>query len=200
MALHEQRDPKDSRSTTTEVRAQDKPSREPARAAHESSPRESGLRSWSDPFDALRRFTDRLDRWPLAPFWGPPAETATRRRGLAGLWAPQIESFQRGDQFVVRADLPGLTKDDIRVELEDDALVIAGERTTEEEHDDDGFYSSERSYGRFCRVVPLPDGAIQDSAKASFNNGVLEVTLHASPRETPRGRRLEISGGERTGR
>jgi HSP20 family protein len=190
----EQDHPKHARSTTTEVRAQDKPSRESSHQGLESSRRDTGLRSWSDPFDALRRFADRLDRWPLAPFWGPPAETAARRRGLAGTWTPQIESFQRGDQFVVRADLPGLTKDDVNVELEDDAVVITGERSSEEQHEDDGYFTSERSYGRFCRVVPLPDGAIADSVKASFQNGVLEVTLQAPPHETRRGRRVEISG------
>jgi HSP20 family protein len=191
-------DQKHQRSTTTEVRAQDKPSRESAHQGLESSRRDSGLRSWSDPFDALRRFADRLDRWPLAPFWGPPAETAARRRGLAGIWTPQIESFQRGDQFIVRADLPGLTKDDISVELEDDAIVITGERTSEAQHEDDGFFTSERSYGRFCRVVPLPDGAIADSVKASFQNGVLEVALQAPPHETRHGRRVEVTSGDRT--
>ena len=189
---------KPQRSTTTEVRAQDKPSRESAQHGLESSRRDAGLRSWSDPFDALRRFADRLDRWPLAPFWGPPAETAARRRGLAGIWTPQIESFQRGDQFIVRADLPGLTKDDISVELEDDAIVITGERSSEEQHEDDGFFTSERSYGRFCRVVPVPDGAIADSVKASFQNGVLEVALQAPPHETRHGRRVEVTSGDRT--
>jgi HSP20 family protein len=188
---------KQPRSTTTEVRAQDKPSRESSHGL-ESSRRDAGLRSWSDPFDALRRFADRLDRWPLAPFWGPPAETAARRRGLAGIWTPQIETFQRGDQFIVRADLPGLTKDDISVELEDDAIVITGERSSDEQHEDDGFFTSERSYGRFCRVVPLPDGAIADSVKASFQNGVLEVTLQAPPHETRHGRRVEVTSGDRT--
>ena len=189
---------KQQRSTTTEVRAQDKPSRESAHQGLESSRRDSGLRSWTDPFDALRRFADRLDRWPLAPFWGPPVETAARRRGLAGIWTPQIESFQRGDQFIVRADLPGLTKDDISVELEDDAIVLTGERSSEEQHEDDGFFTSERSYGRFCRVVPLPDGAIADSVKASFQNGVLEVALQAPPHETRHGRRIEVTSGDRT--
>lgn len=72
--------------------------------------------------------------------------------------------------------------------------MITGERSSEEQHEDDGYFTSERSYGRFCRVVPLPDGAIADSVKASFQNGVLEVTLQAPPHETRRGRRVEISG------
>ncbi len=186
---------RDTKSTTTEVRAQDNPPRDSGRSTYEPSRRETGLRSWSDPWDAMRRFVERFDRWP-APFWGAPVERITSRRGLAGTWAPQVESFQRGDQFVVRADLPGLRKDDIRVELEDAALGIAGDRICEQVHEDDGFYTSERSYGRFCRVVPVPEGAIADSVKASFDNGVLEVTMQAPPHETSRGRRVEISEGQ----
>jgi HSP20 family protein len=192
---HEERDTRSQRSTTTEVRAQDKPSREAGRAGLETR-RESGLRSWGDPFDSFRRFVERFERWPFGTAWNSPFETSARRRGLAGLWTPQVESFQRGDQFIVRADLPGLERGDVQVEVEDDALVISGERSSEEQHQDDGYYTSERSYGRFCRVIPLPDGAIQDSAKATFQNGVLEVSVQAPPREVRQGRRIEITGGE----
>jgi HSP20 family protein len=97
----------------------------------------------------------------------------------------------------VRVDLPGLTRDNVHVEIEDAAIVISGERSSEEEHEDDGFYTSERSYGRFCRVVPLPDGAIADSTKAKFERGVLEVTVQAPPRDVRRGRRVEIVGEDR---
>lgn len=191
---HDERDQK-ARSSTTEVRAQDKPSRETGRGSLERH--ESGLRSWSDPFETMRRFMEQFERRPFGSMWSTwPGETA-RRRGLAGVWSPQIESFQRDDRFVVRADLPGLTREDVHVEIEDAAIVIRGERTSEAQHEDDGYYTSERTYGRFCRVVPLPDGAIQDSARATFENGVLEVTVQAPPRDVRRGRTIEITGGQR---
>jgi HSP20 family protein len=78
--------------------------------------------------------------------------------------------------------------------INDDSLTIQGERRDEHEEEREGLFSSERIYGSFYRVVPLPDGAIPDTARAAFRNGVLEVTIEAPPREVSRGRRIEISG------
>jgi HSP20 family molecular chaperone IbpA len=139
-----------------------------------------------DPFtEIFRRFSEAFDAWPFAV---SPARGQTGSTG----WRPHLEAFQRGDEFVVRADLPGLEKKDVNVEVQEDALIIKGERTEERQQDDRGYYSSERRYGEFCRVVPLPEGAIADSVKASFNNGVLEVVTKAPPHEASRGRRVEI--------
>ena len=156
--------------------------------------------AWRDPFEAFWRD-------PFGAFWNDPFSLlresrpwlAARQRTPA-LWAPQIETFQRGDQFVVRADLPGMKKEDVNIELTDDSLTIEGERREEREEDREGYYRSERSYGSFCRVVALPEGAITESAKANFNNGVLEVTIQAPPREVSRKRRVEISESAESGR
>jgi HSP20 family protein len=146
---------------------------------------------WNDPFSFLQR-----------DFWPSHRESWIGRAGAQGrsLWSPQIESFQRGDQFVVRADLPGLKKEDVNIEVSDDSVIIQGERREEHEDDREGYYRSERTYGSFHRVVPLPEGAITDSAKAQFNNGVLEIVLQAPPKEVSRGRRLEISEPLEAGR
>jgi len=109
-------------------------------------------------------------------------------------WAPPIEVFQRGNELVVRADLPGMRKDDISVDVTDEGITISGERKQEHEEERGGVYRSERSYGSFCRIVPLPQGAIADQAKASFKDGVLEVVMPAPPDQVTRGRRLEIGG------
>jgi HSP20 family protein len=116
-------------------------------------------------------------------------------RAGAELWAPQIDVFQRNNELVVKADLPGLKKDEVKIDVTDDAITIQGERRSEHEEEREGVYRSERSYGSFCRVVPLPEGAITDQAKATFNNGVLEITMPAPPEQVTRGRRLEISEG-----
>src|SRR5688572_32690525 len=149
---------------------------------------------WRDPFAGVFGGRD-----PFAAFW-EPFGLATRdawpfRSGREGgsLWTPQIETFQRGNEFVVRADLPGLTKDDVKVDVTEDSITLQGERREEHEEDREEYYRSERTYGSFYRVVPLPEGAITDSAKAEFNNGVLEIVLQAPPKEVSRGRRLEIS-------
>ena len=93
-----------------------------------------------------------------------------------------------------------MKKENVNIELTDDSLTIEGERREEHEEEREGFYRTERSYGNFCRVVPLPEGAIAESAKASFNSGVLEVTVQAPPREVSRKRRIEISDSTESGR
>jgi HSP20 family protein len=103
--------------------------------------------------------------------------------------------FQRGDELVIRADLPGLNKDDVKVDVKDDALIIQGERRQHREEERQGIYRSERIYGNFQRWIPLPDGAITDQAKAHFSNGVLEVVMPAPPEHVTRGRRLDITEG-----
>ena len=96
---------------------------------------------------------------------------------LQSLWAPQVELFERGNNLVVRADLPGLSRDDVDVEIEDDALIIRGERHNDFEDQGEGYYRSERSYGSFYRAIPLPEGVDAHSCNATFKDGVLEVTL-----------------------
>lgn len=111
---------------------------------------------------------------------------------LQSLWTPQVEIFERGNNLVVRADLPGLSRDDVDVELDEDALIIRGHRHNEVEDDRDGYYRSERSYGSFYRAIPLPDGIDVSSCNASFKDGVLEVTL-PKPQDRPsRARRIDV--------
>lgn len=147
------------------------------------------------PFTFMRRFSEEMDRlfgdagfgkdW-LAPVLGRATEQ--------GLWSPQVEVFERDQQLVMRVDLPGLTKDDVEVELSDEGITIRGERRSEHTEDRDGYYRSERSYGKFHRRIPVPEGVKTDEAKASFNNGVLEITMPAPQRGEREPRRLEVGG------
>lgn len=106
-------------------------------------------------------------------------------------WAPQVEVLQRGNNLVLRADLPGLRREDVHLEVDDGMLTISGERRYESESEGEGLYHSERSYGRFSRSIPLPPGTDGDSIEARFSDGVLEVTLPL-PQERSRARRIEI--------
>jgi HSP20 family protein len=94
----------------------------------------------------------------------------------------------------VRSGTDLLTKNDIRVEVEDDAVTIRGERHQEHEEHDEGYWHSERSYGSFFRRIPLGDGVVADKADAQFRDGVLEITMPASRREASRPRRVEVKG------
>lgn len=155
------------------------------------------------PFSFMRRFGEEMDRLfddfgfgrgRLAPSFGRdffPAGFGDF--GQTG-WSPQVEVFEREGQLVVRADLPGLTKDDVKVEVADGALTISGERKSEHEEKGEGFYRSERSYGSFYRQISLSEGVSAEDARATFNNGVLEISMQAPQRQS-RSRRLEITEG-----
>ena len=135
------------------------------------------------PFDLVRRFSDEMQGF----------------FGHAATWEPNIEVFQRGSELVIRADLPGLSKGDVIVEVADDAVTIRGERREQHEEQHDGFFRTERVYGTFYRVIPLPEGARAETAKATFNNGVLEVVVQAPRRATDRGRRIEVQESQTNG-
>ena len=147
-----------------------------------------------NPFAAMRRWSEDMDRlfqdfgfgqlgFGLSPFREIGALGGRRGAGQNefGDWSPQVEAFRRGDNFVIRADLPGMKKDDVKVEVENNTLTISGERTDEREENREGYYRSERSYGQFYRAIPLPEGVNAEQCDATFNDGVLEVSLKATP-------------------
>jgi HSP20 family protein len=116
--------------------------------------------------------------------------------GGISTWAPSVDVFERGGQLVVRADLPGMKRDDIRVELMDDGLLIEGERREEEEYEAGGLWRSERRYGSFRRLIPLPEDIDRENVSASFRDGVLEVAMGMPQQEKAKGRRIEVTEGE----
>lgn len=147
----------------------------------------------TSPFTLMRRLSDDMERI-VEDTWGArrfprlfrPFELPDTR------WTPDIEAFERTGEFVVRADLPGMTKDDVKVEVSDGELVIQGERKEEKEQKEKGYYASERSYGSFYRALPLPAGVKTDEAKATFKDGVLEIAFPAGKLPEKHGRQLEI--------
>ena len=151
----------------------------------------------ANPFQMMRRFTRDMERlFENFQGFGSPnffmTDFTPFRIELENVeWVPQIEVLQKNGQFMVRADLPGLTKDDVKVEVTDNLLTISGERKEEKEEKREGFYRSERSYGSFYRQIPLPEGVKTENAAAIFHNGVLEITIPAPAVATPT-RKLEI--------
>ena len=146
--------------------------------------------------DSAKRWTGCLEilalERSLAPGFG--REFGRLADLESSMWLPQVEAFEREGKLIVRADLPGLTKDDINVDITDDAIKIRGERRQEKEENEEGYYRSERSYGSFYREIPLPSGVNREEANASFSNGVLEITMPAPARQ-PSSRRIEIGEG-----
>ena len=165
--------------------------------------RPRGLWSANDPFRMLNRLAGEMDRvfedfglgrnrW-FMPTWG---ETWPSLRQMP--WMPDVEVRQQDHDLIVRVDLPGLKKDDVKVNVTDDAITIEGERKHEAKTEEHGIYRTERSYGQFSRTIPLPEGVIAEQAKASFDNGVLEIRMPAPPEQVSRGRQLEIQEGAST--
>lgn len=163
-----------------------------------SAEQNRGLSTRRDPFDLfgagpfsmMRRLQDDFDRlFGKFPFGQSLGERESSD------WTPAIEAFQRGSDFIVRAEVPGLSRDDLSVEVAEDVLTIRGERKYDHEEEREGIFRSERSYGSFYRAIPLPEGAVSDSAKANFKDGVLEVVIQAPSQEVRRGRRIEIGEG-----
>jgi len=154
----------------------------------------------ASPFSLMRRMAEDMDRlfdnvmFGTTGFGTAPSLTSIGGPGSLeqAAWSPQVETFRRGDKLVVRADLPGLKKEDLHVDVEDGALTISGERSEEQEETRDDFYRSERSYGQFYRAIPLPEGVSADQCEATFKDGVLEVTLPAPKQSARGGRRIQI--------
>ena len=144
------------------------------------------------PFALMRRFMEDIEQQ-----WGQP-EMGRGGQGMAAagseFFAPPIEVLERDGRLVVRAELPGLTKDDVHVEVTEETLTIEGERRAEHEERQGGFFRSERRYGTFRRHIPLPEGVNAEQVTATFKDGILEIAMPAPQRQV-RGRQIEIQSG-----
>jgi len=160
---------------------------EPVRASAASAARA--------PLGVVRRFAEDVDRIfenfrRDAGSFLPQLGSAWESLGEAE-WAPSVEVVERGKDMVVRAELPGLSKNDVKVEVQDGLITLFGERRQKKEEKKKGILRTERSYGSFRRTLALPEGVDVEQAKASFKDGILEVSFPAPPKPAG-GRRVPI--------
>jgi len=157
--------------------------------------------STSNPFELMWQLSREMDRMMSAAFTGNAPLFGSNFRSMlqrgrdedwGALWSPRVDVEQRGDSIVVRADLPGVRKDDIQIDVTDEGLTLSGERREEREERDEaeGFRAIERSYGSFYRAIPLPQKANLEQLKAKMRDGVLEITVPID--ESARPRRIQI--------
>ena len=111
---------------------------------------------------------------------------------VAGAWAPPVDLYETDDAFMVKAELPGLSKDDIQVEVHDRTLTLRGERKHEAEVKEERYHRRERAYGSFQRSFWLPTTVDANQVKASFKDGVLELRI--PKHETAKPKRISIGG------
>ena len=146
-----------------------------------------------DPFALMREMTSEFDRFfgePARPFFRWPS--SWKRAAPEIGWYPEIDVFEKDNRLVTKIDLPGMKKEDVKVEIADGQLAISGERKREAEEKGEDFYRSEREYGSFYRSVPLPEGAKIEDVKATFTDGVLEVSVPLPARPEAKMRKVEI--------
>jgi HSP20 family protein len=176
------------------------------RALSSSRGQELSRFSSSNPFELMWDLSRQMDRmmnsvfrsfgsgffgssFPGLPFG------ASEESGFApSVWSPRIDVEQRGDALQVCADLPGVRKEDVNIDLTEEGLTISGERRAERQvgGEEQGYRAIERSYGRFCRTIPLPKGVKTEDLKAQMRDGVLQITIPLD--ESARPRRIQIQG------
>ena len=144
-----------------------------------------------EPLRELGSLQTEMNRLFNTVFDAPAGGGGTMRR-----WMPAMDLVESGDHFVLRADLPGMSEEDIKIELEDGTLTVSGERKAEHETGEEGYYRVERASGSFSRSLTLPKGVNADGVTAGFDRGVLEVRIPKPEERKPR--RIEIGAAGRT--
>ena len=143
----------------------------------------------------FRMFSREMERF-FDEFGGTRGAGWLPRAVREAPWAPDLEVVVDKDVLIVRADLPGISPEEVHVEVADDRLVVKGERKREFTEEKKDYYRTERTYGQFARTIPLPEGAIGEGARATFVNGVLEVRIPVPPRAEPKARQVKVEAAE----
>jgi HSP20 family protein len=124
--------------------------------------------------------------------------TAGNGVSTARRWIPAMDLVEVENEYILRADLPGLSEQDVNIELQDNVLTVSGERKHEREESKEGYYRVERSSGSFSRTLTLPDGVDPDAIKASFDKGVLEVRVPKPEQRKPRKVAIAVGNSPQT--
>ena len=144
---------------------------------------------WSDSFSELEKLQKEMNRLFDFSLSRYPSDDVTM---LGGEWAPAIDMYDSKDNILVKADLPGLSKEEINISVEDNNLVIKGEKKKEIEHKDEKYQKSERYHGSFYRTIPLPVQVDADKVEAVYKEGVLSLTLPKNEQMKPKRISIDI--------
>ena len=168
---------------------------------------QTSLNPWTstDPFEPFRRFPQRGSfrafESAMRNLFGdlersagiPPSEEAGE---LPFDFAPRIDFSENGDAFMVRAELPGISADEVEVQLQNHRLTISGERKTEKTTEQEQYYRKESSHGRFFRAIPLPSDVQEDEVSAEYKDGMLCITIPKADSAKTTTRKIRIKAGE----
>jgi HSP20 family protein len=139
----------------------------------------------ADPFRTMRRMQRDMDNLL--------ADLSTRTE--FNLWSPSCDVKETDNSYIIHAELPGVQKEDIKLELQDGILTISGEKKHEKKEENEKWHKVERSYGRFQRCMALPEGITEENIKATFDNGVLQVEFPKPVKSLPEKKSIPIASG-----
>ncbi|MBX7171187.1 MAG: Hsp20/alpha crystallin family protein [Pyrinomonadaceae bacterium] len=143
-----------------------------------------------DPFRELRSLQDEVNRL----FNVGITRSGNGEDIVRGAWTPSVDIFENQDKIVLEAELAGMKPEDVDISIENNIITLKGERKFEKNEESENYHRVERSYGSFVRSFTLPRTVVSDEADASFENGILKVTL--PKREEAKARKIEIKGVE----
>ena len=141
-----------------------------------------------DPFRELEEVSSRLNR-----LFAQPARRTTEEDGFFADWAPAMDVQETDQEYLVKADLPEVKKEDVKVDIQEGVLTIEGERKQEKEEKNKKFHRIERSYGKFVRRLAMPGDVDAQKAAAEFKEGVLQVHLPKSATSKPRAIDIKVA-------
>jgi HSP20 family protein len=150
-----------------------------------------GRKNWlSDPFRELETLQREMNKLFDLSYAGTPWQDTNL---LASEWAPAIDVYDSKDNILVKAELPGLKKDEIDVSIQDNQLVIKGEKKKDTEVKEEDYYKTERFYGSFYRSIQLPSAVKEEKVEAKYENGVLKLTLPKKEESKPKQVTVDIN-------
>ena len=136
-----------------------------------------------NPAGEMAAMQNRVNRMFNGPYW--PASRMDDDTGM-GMWNPAVDLYEKDDHFVIKAELPGVDKKDIAIDLKDRVLTLSGERSSENEVKEENYYRRERSYGKFQRSFTLPADVDSDKIKAEFKDGLLQIEVPKPEKQKPK--------------
>ncbi len=147
-----------------------------------------------EPVRELHSLQHEMNRL-FGSFFDAPSASGAGNGGAVRQWIPAMDLVETKDHFIIRADLPGLTEQDVTVELEENVLSVSGERRAETTQEREGYYRIERASGRFARSLTLPEGVDPAGITAEFHDGVLEVRVPKPTERKPQRVAIGVSRG-----
>jgi HSP20 family protein len=151
----------------------------------------------SDPWRSMKRVQREMNRMfgdleDASSSNGTVSSKQDKDQSIS-LWRPKVDIKETEKDFLIHADLPGIKKEDIHMEVKDGVLSISGERKQEKKTDTDKFHRVERSYGKFTRSFAVPSGVSEEQIAAKFDNGVLEVSIPKPVKKVPETKKITIN-------